>query len=143
LPLSRQNRLHVRLPDRLRPELDLQPLDGVIGSDLAEDHLQEFEALLREVARTGGLPITRVHAGSSEMLLLEGLLALMRRHGVLDDRLVFTLELVFGRGGANLRNRTAHGWLQRSECTPELSNRLMQLLLAIGLPRKTERPPSA
>src|SRR5438034_8300655 len=39
LPLSRQNRLDIRLPDRLRPELDLQPVDGVIGSDLAEDHL--------------------------------------------------------------------------------------------------------
>ena len=46
LPLSRQNRLHVRLPDRLRPELDLQPVDGVIGSDLAEDHLQDALLLL-------------------------------------------------------------------------------------------------
>jgi hypothetical protein len=123
--------------------------DGVArifaGDHVAAVHLivPQFEALLREVARTVGLPITRVQAGRSEMLLLEGLLALIRRHGVLDDRLVFTLELVFCRGGANVRNRTAHGWLQRSECTPELSNRLMQLLLAIGLLRKTERPPSA
>ena len=50
LPLSRQDRLHVWLPDRLRPELDLQPVDGVIGADLTEDHLQD--ALLSSSAIT-------------------------------------------------------------------------------------------
>jgi hypothetical protein len=40
LPLSRQDRLHIGLPDRPGSELDLQPVDGVISADLAEDHLQ-------------------------------------------------------------------------------------------------------
>jgi len=39
LPLSRQHRLDTYGSDRLWPELDLQPVDGVIGADLTEDHL--------------------------------------------------------------------------------------------------------
>jgi hypothetical protein len=38
LLLSRQDRLHVGLPDRLRSEIDLQPIGGVIDADFAEDH---------------------------------------------------------------------------------------------------------
>ena len=39
LPLSRQNRLHIGLPDPPRPELDVEPFVGVISADLADDDL--------------------------------------------------------------------------------------------------------
>jgi len=41
LPLTRQDGLHIRLPDRLWFELDLHSVVGVISTDFGEDDLED------------------------------------------------------------------------------------------------------
>lgn len=98
----------------------------------------QLEAAIRALVSAASLPITRVGAQGSEMLLLGSLLSTLRRSGALEDRYVFTLEVALDRLGWNIRNRVAHGWITRAECTAETCDRLLQLLLALGLLRVNE-----
>lgn len=96
-----------------------------------------LEATIRSLVASAGLPITRVRAQGSDMLLLGALLSSLRRHGVLEDRFVFTLEVALDRLGWNVRNRVAHGWITPEECSQQTGDRLLQLILALGLLRTT------
>jgi hypothetical protein len=93
------------------------------------------EATIRSLVASAGLPVTRVRGQGSDMLLLGALLSSLRRHGVLEDRLVFTLEVALDRLGWNVRNRVAHGWITPEECSPETCDRLLHLILALGVLR--------
>jgi hypothetical protein len=96
-----------------------------------------LEATIRTLVASAGLPITRVRAQGSDMLLLGALLSSLRRHGVLEDRFVFTLKVTLDRLGWNVRNRLAHGWITPEECSEQTCHRLLQLILALGLLRTT------
>lgn len=98
-----------------------------------------LEATIRTLVESAGLPITRVRERGSEMVLLGGLLSSLRQHGVLEDRFVFTLEVALDRLGWNIRNRVAHGWITPEECSQQTCDRLLQLILALGLLRTTAK----
>lgn len=99
----------------------------------------QIEAVLRSTLQDLGLPITRVHETETQMTLLDGLVRLAKQAGVMDDRIIFTLEAVLTESGRNVRNDVAHGWFPKSACTPSLSLRLLQLLLTFALLRPTAR----
>lgn len=96
-----------------------------------------LEATIRTLVAGAGLPITRVRAHGSDMLLLGALLSSLRRHAVLEDTFVFTLEVALDRLGWNVRNQVAHGWIRPEDCSRQMCDRLLQLVLALGLLRTT------
>jgi hypothetical protein len=57
----------------------------------------------------------------------------------LEDRYVFTLEVALDRLGWNIRNRVAHGFITPKDCSQEACDRLLQLILALGLLRTTSQ----
>ena len=99
-----------------------------------------LEATIRSIVAALGLPTTRVNAQGSEMLLLKALLNSLRRSNALEDRFVFTIEVALDRPGWNVRNEVAHGWITPEDCSPTTTDRLLQLVLALGLLRLQARP---
>jgi hypothetical protein len=101
----------------------------------------QVEAILREMLRAAGAPVVRVSGLVVDALLLDRLLRLARQYGV-EDKIIFTLEVVLTAPGSGVRHAVAHGWLAANECTPELAHRIIQLLLALALIRPAA-PPAA
>jgi len=103
--------------------------------------IPQVEAVLREMLRAGGVPVVRVSGLEVEALLLDRLLRLARQFGV-EDKIIFTLEVVLTAPGSGVRHAVAHGWLVADECTPELAHRMIQLLLALALIRPGATAPA-
>jgi hypothetical protein len=111
---------------------------------LAGDHVgavhvltPQIEAVLRSILRAVGVPVTRVNEGHVQVRLLDQLIRLAAQYG-LPDSILFTIEAVLTDRGGNVRNRLAHGWLRIDECTPALTARLVQLLLALATLERTD-----
>ncbi len=120
------------------PAKALELIESGLGEWFDGDHVgaahvlvPQIEAVVRFILQSIGVPVTRVSEGHVQLRLLDSLLGQAAQYG-LPDPIVFTLEAVLTDRGNNVRNRVAHGWFSKSECTPELCARVVQLLLSLA-----------
>ena len=122
----------------------LELIESGLDRWFADDHVSaihllvpQIEAVLRALLKALRIPVTRVSESHVIVRLLDALLRLAAEAG-LDDEMVFTLEAVLTDKGRNVRNRVAHGWIQKKDCTATLAARIVQLLLMLATLRMEE-----
>ena len=105
----------------------------LMGMGIVDQMLVEIFAKLR----SDGLTVGEIMDALRACPFFDALLRLAAEAG-LDDEMVFTLEAVLTDKGRNVRNRVAHGWIQKKDCTATLAARIVQLLLMLATLRMEE-----
>lgn len=94
----------------------------------------QFESILRKMLAKGGIDITvyKHPRGEFEEQTLGDILRESKISGILGEDLTYYYRVIMvEKGGFNLRNRVAHGFLTKADCHPDLAVMVIHALLTL------------
>lgn len=147
------SQLHSGLSQELADHILLSPLflderrpmiEAGLGAFLDGDHMEAVHLLVPQIEHAirvllelaGGSSLRPDHNGTLTYRLLHDMLRDPLLARVLRDDLAFYLRvLLVDNRGWNLRNRISHGLCEVSEFSPQMSDRIVHVLLCLALVR--------